>query len=68
MVLQSDIFFHLGIYSGVIRLVFILLGFCRARDAHSSEGGSDDTLVGPFGTLCGDQLSCQLLLLLRCLF
>ena len=27
-----------------------------------------DTLVGPFGTLCGDQLSCQLLLWLRCLF
>ena len=27
-----------------------------------------DTLVGPFGTLCGYQLSCQLLLWLRCLF
>ena len=25
-------------------------------------------LVGPFGTLCGDQLLCQLLACLRCLF
>ena len=31
-------------------------------------GTSLDTLVGPFGTLCGCQLSCQFLLLLRCLF
>ena len=61
-------FLHLGVFSiqGVDReslgLVsffedLFVLGTCTLH-----KGGSDDTLVGPFGTLCGGQQSCHLLL------
>ena len=52
-------FFHLEIPQGVISFGFIIWGFVCAQDAHSLSDGSDDTLVGSFGTLCVYRRSCH---------
>ena len=66
--LHSVVFSIQGFDQELLGLVLLFWDLFVLGTHTLRKGGSDDTLVGPFGTLGGGQRSCHLLFSMWCLF